>query len=72
MEEDKTYKLNITFIIDVPDNLEKSDFNTLVLRLDELRRNIKNKGNDEISRKLNNINIIKMQDLLENFKYREV
>lgn len=72
MEEGKTNKLYITFILDVPDNAEKSDFNTLVLRLDELRRSIKSKENDELFLKFNNHNVTEMQKLLENFKYKEI
>ena len=72
MEEGKTNKLYITFVLDVPDNAEKSDFNTLVLRLDKLRRSIIIKDNDELSLKFNNHNVTEMQKLLENFKYKEV
>lgn len=72
MEEGKTNKLYITFILDVPDNAEKSDFNTLVLRLDKLRRSIKTFENDELSLKFNNHNVTEMQKLLENFKYKEI
>lgn len=71
MEEGKTNKLYITFILDVPDNTEKSDFNTLILRLQELRDSIENVEHDEIFRKCNNYNVTEMQKLLENFKYKE-
>lgn len=73
MEEGKTNKLYITFILDVPDNTKKSDFNTLILRLQELRNSIENVEHyDEIFMKCNNNNITEMQKLLENFKYKEV
>lgn len=68
-DNETTNKLYITFTLDVPDNTEKSDFNTLILRLQELRNFIEdNNCKDE---KWNNLNVEEMQKLLENFKFKE-
>ena len=63
MEEGKTNKLYMTFILDVPDNTEKSDFNKLILRLQKLRDSIENVEHDEIFRKCNNHNVTEINKL---------
>ena len=53
----------MTFILDVPDNTEKSDFNKLILRLQKLRDSIENVEHDEIFRKCNNYNVTEINKL---------
>ena len=66
MEEEPSNKLRITFTIDVPEMISESDFNTLVLRMNNLRytkENIKT----VIDKENHNRNIEEMKKLLDNF-----
>ena len=72
MEEDKTYKLRIMFDIDVPKNTRESDFNSLVLRLYDLKQFVERDNAEKWSVENNNRNIKEMKNTLENFIIRKV
>lgn len=69
MEETKTNKLSISFIIDVPEQIDDSDFNSLVLRLQRLN-DTRHSYTNNMDIEFHNRNIEEMQNLLENFKIK--
>lgn len=73
MEDKTTNKLMITFTIDTPTTIADSNFNTLILRLEELRRMKDDTGcKTEEALKWNNLNVEKMKEILDNFKFKEI
>lgn len=72
IEEGKTYKIRIMFDIDVPKNVEESDFNSLVLRLYTLKQFREANNYEKWSVENNNRNIREIQNTLKNFIVKEV
>jgi hypothetical protein len=72
MEEETTNKLMITFTIDAPTTITDSNFNTLILRLEELRKMKDDTCKTEEELKWNNLNVEKMKEILDNFKFKEI
>lgn len=73
MEEVKTYKLGITFEIDVPNNAEKSNLNTLVLLMKRLVDIEECEANYDLDLKIKDTNstIADIENILECMKYKE-
>lgn len=71
-EDFKTNKIRISFDIDVPDDVTKCDFYSLVLRLSNLRYFIETQDRDIISITNSNQNIQEMKNLLDNFIVKTV
>jgi len=69
MEGEITNKLFLQFKIDVPQEIDDSDFNSLILRIDKLRYTRKNTIT-MIEVQQHNRNIEEAQRLLENFKIK--
>lgn len=69
-------RLEITFIIDVPHTDFQSDFNTLILRMDKLRKFYDNVYNEisqsNIDVDTHNRNVECMQELLEKMKFKTI
>ena len=68
--------LEIRFIIDAPHTDYQSDFNTLILRMDKLRKFYDEVDNDvslsNIDVDVHNANVECMQEILEKMKFKEV
>ena len=63
--------LYITFTIGRPRNERESDFSSLVFRLLKINDFIKNERKFDFEIKENNINVLEMQRLLDNFIIKE-
>ena len=68
--------LEIKFIIDAPHTDYQSDFNTLILRMEKLRKFYDNVYNDIAQSNINidthNRNIECMQEILEKMKFKTI
>lgn len=68
--------LEIRFIVDAPHTDYQSDFNTLILRMEKLRKFYNNVYNDIVQSNndvdTHNRNIECMQEILEKMKFKEI
>ena len=73
MSKQERYEVAINFYLRGPEDISTSDFNSLILRLSELRDFISSSHYySEIEIEQNNRNIEEIQSLLNNFKIRKV
>lgn len=71
MEEVKTYKLGITFEIDVPSTVEESNLSTLILLMQRLVDIENYSDNYDMKIKNTNSTIADIENILECMKYKE-
>lgn len=67
-EKQKRDEIEVSFYIKRAEDVKTSDFNTIILRLCELRDFIENGSYDKIDIDVNNYNIEALKELLDNFK----
>lgn len=67
-EKQKRDEIEVSFYIKRAEDVKTSDFNTIILRLCELRDFIENESYDKIDIDVNNYNIEALKELLDNFK----
>lgn len=71
-EKEKRNETEVSFYIRDAEDIPTSDFNTIILRLQELRDSIESTYYNEAEIENNNRNIEAIQSLLDNFKIKVI
>lgn len=71
-EKEKINEIEVSFYIRDAEDIPTSDFNTIILRLQELRDSIGSTYYNEAEIENNNRNIEAIQSLLNNFKIKVI
>lgn len=69
-EKQKRTEIEVSFYIRDAEDIPTSDFNTIILRLQELRDSIESTYHSKLDVEKNNHNIKAIQSLLDNFKFK--